>query len=178
MSWFYVYLSSRDGPEHISSSLTSSINLAPDAFQVFSSVTHHNPATIQSRQKRPIIPNSQSDLILGPTHQQTYVTQPAEQDPKFLRTLNQYASIYHQSFLKIPCGYCAILLLDHHIVWSKKIENFSYSLITILNIPLVEWVLRKGGVYVKCVTICWICSQWPCSLPVAGPWPDVLLHLP
>jgi hypothetical protein len=183
MSRFRVYVPSRDGPERLLLS-TSSANTASDAVLDFSPVTHHNLMTIRSRRDSLITPNSQSDLTLVPIptpqifhiHRHAYISM--EQDPKFLRTLNRYASIYHRSFPRTPCSHCAILLLNRHIVWSEKHEDFDYNLSTTLNVPLVERVVCRNGVNVNCVAICRICSQRPRSPPGAGPWPDVLLLLP
>ena len=181
---FQVYLPSKNGPELALSSSTPSASTTSDAFSTFSSVTHHNPKTIRSQQKRPAMMILQSNSVSIPTsmvensyiHPRVYIS--VERDPKFLRILNRYRRIHHRSFPRTPCGHCAILLLDRHIIWSEKRENFNYGLTTILNIPLVERILHRNGVDVKCVAICGICSRRPRSPPLAGPWPDVLLNLP
>ena len=175
MSLFQVYLLSKDGPTWILSSSTPSINSTSDAFQVFSST--NNPKTIVSYQKGSIMPFFRFDQMVRNSHisRQQYSV---EKDPKFLKTLKKFAHIYDKSFPWTLCGHCTILLLDRHITWSEKKENIEYGLLSILNIPLTEWVLRKKGIDTKCIAICDICSQWPRNPPNAGPWPDVLLKLP
>ena len=175
MSLFQVYLPSKDGPMRILSSSTPSINSTSDAFQVFSST--NNPKTIVSYQKGSIMPSFGFDQMVRNSHisRQPYSM---EKDPKFLKTLKKFAHIYDKSFPRTPCGHCAILLLDRHITWSEKKEIVEYGLLSMLNIPLTEWVLRKKGIDTKCIAICGICSRRPRNPPNAGPWPDVLLKLP
>jgi len=156
MSLFQVYLPSKDGPTRILSSSTPSINSTSDAFQVFSST--NNPKTIVSYQKGSIMPSFGFDQMVRNSHisRQPYSV---EKDPKFLKTLKKFAHIYDKSFPRTPCGHCAILLLDRHITWSEKKENVEYGLLSMLNIPLTEQVLRKKGINTKCIVICSICSR-------------------
>jgi hypothetical protein len=167
----YIPSVDHDGGEEVHlTAVVSDRYTNPGAFSTFTIVqTQNRQAQMQLTAAASIEPQQATAR-----HAQSSSRQVDGDTMLYERTLQRFEQQYDRSFPSVPCAHCGVLLLPRSCQWQPFNELETYALTSVLDIQ--PHTVYKHGV--RKVTVCSECKASP-KLPIdAGPWPELLLHLP